>query len=266
MTDRQLLPILEFTATGIQACELCVIRETGLHIAVNGRPLVRLACTGKCPEYLTAGFLFSCGVINAAADIIDLRVSERDDELYASVTVNSTFSLPQQTVTSGLGRSFQPQVADLDPLPAPSAPLWTLPRIQELSVELNNRCDLYRLTRGCHNASLCNATGIALFREDIGRHNAIDSIVGQCLLEGLNTNDCMILSTGRIASEIVQKVVRAGIPLIVSGAVATDMAVAAAKRLGLALVGNAKAETLWIYNNNGILRLPNSDVTSAGRC
>jgi FdhD protein len=119
--------------------------------------------------------------------------------------------------------------------------------------ELHARSTLYRLTRGCHNSSLCTAEDMLLFRSDIGRHNAIDTIVGQCLLENIGLRDKMIVSTGRIASEIVHKAVRAGIGVYVSVAVATSQAVETAKRYDLTLIGNATEDTFWVYNDPGRL-------------
>lgn len=255
MIGAHTLDILEFTDGRVTPRALAVIREIGLTVVVNQIPLVRLACTGKWPAYLAAGFLFSCGVVNAADDILDLTVAETPDGYEAAVRVRDAVALPTQTVTSGLGRNYQIATSDQRVITPPVGPLWSPTRLMELTQELNSRCELYRLTRGCHNASLCDEHGIVLFREDIGRHNAIDTIVGQCLLEGRDTSRSLILSTGRIASEIVQKVVRANIPLLVSTAVATGLAVQTARLHRLGLVGNIRSESLWIYHDNGILDL-----------
>jgi FdhD protein len=90
-----------------------------------------------------------------------------------------------------------------------------------------------------------------LFREDIGRHNAIDMLCGQCFLDNVPVDDKMIVSTGRVASEILLKVVRIGVPIMVSTAVATNFSVELARKTGITLVGNVKDDSFWVYNDNG---------------
>jgi FdhD protein len=120
-----------------------------------------------------------------------------------------------------------------------------------LAGELKHRSTLYGRTRGCHNSSLCSPQEMLIFREDIGRHNAIDMIVGQCFLEGLDTSDKMIVSTGRVASEILLKTVRIGVSVLASTAVATSFSVELARKIGLTLIGNIKADSFWVYNDPG---------------
>jgi FdhD protein len=90
-----------------------------------------------------------------------------------------------------------------------------------------------------------------LFREDIGRHNAIDMLCGQCFLDDVAVDDKMIVSTGRIASEILLKVVRIGVPVLASTAVATSFSVELARKTGITLIGNIRDDSFWVYNDNG---------------
>jgi FdhD protein len=124
-------------------------------------------------------------------------------------------------------------------------------QILALAAELKTRSTLYNRTRGCHNSSLCTPSEMLLFREDIGRHNAIDMIVGQCFLDSVATEDKMIVSTGRVASEILLKTVRIGVSLLASTAVATSFSVELARTIGLTLIGNIKADSFWVYNDPG---------------
>jgi FdhD protein len=123
--------------------------------------------------------------------------------------------------------------------------------ILALARELHERSTLYNLTRGCHNSSLCTPNEMLLFREDIGRHNAIDMICGQCFLDDVAVDDKMIVSTGRIASEILLKVARIGIPVLASTAVATSFSVELARKIGITLIGNIKDDRFWVYNDSG---------------
>lgn len=254
--DRREIQIVEYTGVPVNRT-IFAIRETSLHIFINDLPLVRLACTGKYPAYLAVGFLFSCGVIESAADIDGLDIVNNGEEgLEARLRLHRNLTLPTRTVTSGLGSTFQMPKTDIAPLPAPAKPgYFAAETIMRLSGELEERANLYHITRGCHNSSLCSNDSMLLYREDIGRHNAIDTLVGQCLLEERDTSTIMILSTGRIASEIVQKVVRARIPVLASTAAATSIAVENARAFGLTLMGKTSPKGMWIYNNTGCLRM-----------
>jgi len=238
-----------FRPLGIRA-----IRESVLRILVNGWEAARLMCTGSSLRCLAAGYLLTCGLIQTRADILELAVEEGQDAFLARVRLRE--SPPAElgvSITSGLGREIRP--ANMRPPAAlPEKKAWLPPQsIIDLAQELERRSTLYRLTHGCHNASLCTATGMLVFCSDIGRHNAIDAIVGQCLLEAMSTTDKMIVTTGRIASEIVHKALRAGIPALASTAVATSLAVDMARKSGLTLIGNVTDTGFWVYNDPGRL-------------
>jgi FdhD protein len=258
MDDSIRYDILAYEGGALAPRSVAAIRETVLTIRVQGRGAVSLLCTGKEPRFLAAGFLFSCGLIDAAGDIVRLDVSERGDGIEALVELRGRPGPDEgnAALTSGLGWTCRLDRDRLGPARQPAAPFLEPGALIGLAAELDARSGLYRLTRGCHNASLCTGDRMLLFREDIGRHNAIDTLIGQCLLEGIVTADKLILSTGRIASEIVQKAVRAGFPALASTAVATGAAVDAARQAGLALVGNIGKGGFWVYHDNGSLKRP----------
>lgn len=124
-------------------------------------------------------------------------------------------------------------------------------QIKQLASELNERSTLYRITRGCHNASLATPEKILIFREDIGRHNAIDMICGECFLNSITTKDKLIVTTGRIASEILLKAVRLGVTILVSGSAATRLAIDLARKVDITLVGQVRQDRMIIYNSGG---------------
>jgi len=246
--------ITAYDGNGPRAVTVTAIREVPLRILVGGRELIRLLCSGLSPRFLAAGYLFSCGVITSAADIVNLEVNEDATGIDVRVDLGrDTADLLGVDITSGLGRVVRTHTPRPRAISPPKAP-WLRPdALLSLARELHARSDLYRLTRGCHNSSLCSATAMLLFRSDIGRHNAIDTIVGQTLLEGLPVTDKLIVTTGRVASEIVQKAARAGVPVLASTAVATSLAVQSAREYGLTLIGNVTNDGFWIYNDPGRL-------------
>lgn len=245
--------VQEYENGGVSGKGLSVITETGLLLNVNGQNLVTLACTGKNLEYLAAGFLYSCGLVNSSKDILELEISEQGGSFTAEVRLAGTASLPPRTITSGLGWNYRVEGRRLKTIARPEAPAWKPESIIRLASELKSGASLYHRTRGCHNSSLCDHDKIVFYREDIGRHNAIDTIVGECLLKNIDTSAFMLLSTGRIASEIVQKAARAGVGVFASTSMATSLAIDTARKAGLTLIGNITGSGFIIYNDNGQL-------------
>lgn len=232
------------------------IREVPLTVMLNGREVVTLLCTAKYPEYLAVGFLKSDAFVSSPAQITDLTVRDEGDRLVAEVeTCHDPWKdrVMERSITSGCGKgtNFGRNVTTISKRKVGGDVRVTPDQILALAGELHERSTLYKSTRGCHNSSLCTPEEMLLFREDIGRHNAIDMICGQCFLDDVAVDDKMIVSTGRIASEILLKVARIGIPVLASTAVATSFSVELARKIGITLIGNIRDDSFWVYNDNG---------------
>jgi len=257
MPDALPFAITEYGPAGRRPLDIEAIRETPLTIILNGREVVTLLCSARHPRRLAVGFLKSDGLLTSPDQLAGVDIDDDGARITAHVTVRHDPWAGgrdiRRSITSGCGKgtSFDHNVetasrrriaADLRVTPA---------QILALAAELKARSTLYGRTRGCHNASLCTPSEMLIFREDIGRHNAIDMIAGECFLEGIGTADKLIVSTGRVASEILLKCVRIGAPVLASTAVATSFSVELARRVGLTLIGNVTAEGFWIYNDPG---------------
>lgn len=257
MTDSFPYEILEYSATGRKTVSIEAIREVPLTIFLNGREVVTLLCTGKYPRHLAVGFLKSDALITDPAQLLTVDIADEQERITAKVTVShdpwADGRTIQRSITSGCGKgtNFDRNVATISKRRVESGLRVTPAQILALAAELKNRSTLYGRTRGCHNSSLCTPQKMLLFREDIGRHNAIDMIVGECFLTGMPTEDKMIVSTGRVASEILLKTVRIGVSLLASTAVATSFSVQLARTIGMTLIGNIKADSFWVYNDPG---------------
>ena len=253
-------------------------REQTLTMHVNGVPFVRVACSGQHLRYLVPGFLYSCGVIESLHDLAGVDVTPlsaaasgatspdgaeevRVDVLLrgacCSKAVGSTEqAAPRLTITSAMGWNIPLSARKLRRMPRAEVPSWDPRVILRAAQELEERSEVFHQTGGCHNAALLNRQGMVFYCLDIGRHNAIDTLVGYMLVEGLNPADHMIISSGRIASEIAQKAVRAGVPVFASLSRAMSRAVDMARATGLTLLGNVKSGSMHIYHENGQLVLP----------
>lgn len=256
MPDHFPAPVAEYAAGRFEPRTLQAVREVPLTIRVNGRELVTLLCTGKTPELLAVGFCRSDGLLDDPGQIVDLRVQDLQDRIEAHLSTRHdpwAGRTVERTITSGCGKgtSFSRTVEAVSRLRLTGGPRVEPAQILALMAELRRRSTLHALTRGCHNSSLCTPERMLVFREDIGRHNAIDMIGGQCLLEGVPTADKLIVSTGRVASEILLKVARMGIGMLVSTSAATSLAVELARQVNLTLVGRTHADGFCVYHSGG---------------
>ena len=115
--------------------------------------------------------------------------------------------------------------------------------------QLQEQMELYQLYGGVHASALCDAKSLLVVAEDIGRHNTLDKIQGECLLNGLSTKDRLLLSTGRVSSEMLLKAAKMQAPVVVSRHSITGSAVSLARELGIALVGHARGSRLSVYSH-----------------
>ncbi len=231
------------------------VRETALTVLVNGQAVATLPCSPYKLEHLAVGFLLAEGVVTNAKQIksVALRNEKRlrvDVELAGKLNLPNDFFY-RRLIGSGCGRVsafFTPLERKGEKAVAGGMKV-SAESIIKLVSDLQEMSVLYRKTGGVHSAALCTAQGIAVFAEDIGRHNAFDKIFGECLVKGISTDDKLMVTSGRISSEIVTKVIRRKTPLVVSRAAATDLAVEMAEKAGVTLVGFVRGRRMNIYTH-----------------
>jgi FdhD protein len=230
-----------------------VAREFPLTVILNDRELVTLLCSPAELKHLAIGFLFSEGLILAKGDLKKVTVDEtrgvvRVETAGATGQADEVF---RRFISSGCGRgaSFY-SAADATGMEKIDSAIRVSPaEIGSLVREFQRRSDLYRATGGVHSAALCDTSGILVFAQDVGRHNAVDKIFGRCLLEDIPTEDCLVVTSGRISSEILLKVARRRIPLIASKSAPTDLGVKLASDLGITLLGFVRGKRMNVYAN-----------------
>ncbi|HOP86008.1 MAG TPA: formate dehydrogenase accessory sulfurtransferase FdhD [Syntrophorhabdaceae bacterium] len=220
--------------------------ERELTIKVNLNDFVTILCTPIKLNYLVIGFLYSEGVITGIGEIAMLRVC--DDETEADVRLaRSDFDLPKRKrLTSGCGggpsfvTSAQKVESELEISPN---------QIMLFMKQLQEYMDLYVTSGGLHASALADRNKVIMVAEDIGRHNTVDKILGECLFNGISTENCVLISTGRISSEMLLKAARMGVPVVVSRHSPTGTAVKLADELGIALVGRVRGKSLSVYSH-----------------
>jgi FdhD protein len=122
--------------------------------------------------------------------------------------------------------------------------------------QLNKKAELYRFCGGVHTSALCNNNSLLVVAEDIGRHNTLDKIMGECLLSKSTTTDMVLLTTGRISSEMLAKAARMETPIVISRSSPTDRSISLALELGITLIGYVRGNRLSVYSHEERLLAP----------
>lgn len=235
------------------AASIAVVRERMVEIVLDGRPVVRIACTGEHLEELAAGFLRSEGVVRGREDIRGLRVTAGGSRVDVRTAAGKGRRAPGKTSGRTLASSGARGTAvDDDPGAGlrkrfVGGPVLTPRNVLRLMRGLLRSARLHDATRGTHCSALATPQRIVVAREDIGRHNTLDMLGGHALLEGLSPDDKVVLTTGRVSAEIVQKIRIMGVPVIISHSAPTSRAVELAAESGVTLIGYVRNGRMRIY-------------------
>jgi len=223
-----------------------VVREQPLTVYVNGERFLTLLCSPFDLEPLVLGYLWMEKVIAGLDEVAALEVSEVDGR--AEVMLTRPVTLPTERIlTSGCGGGITFRI---DPRLFPRVRSTLKVKPEALAARLHDLlrdARHYHASRGIHGAALADADRVLLIAEDVGRHNAVDKLKGLALLRGLPTDDRILLSTGRVSSEMLLKAARMGVPLIASRTSPTEMAVALAEQLGITVAGYVRGDGLNLY-------------------
>ncbi|MBS4023826.1 MAG: formate dehydrogenase accessory sulfurtransferase FdhD [Dethiobacter sp.] len=229
-----------------------VVVEAPLTIYLNGQEFVTLLCTPELTDMLAVGFLRSEGIIGDFSEIKTLKDDRENGFVFVETGGEKLAEklYGKRTITSGCGKGtvFFSVLDSLKSKPVSSPLTVTYKQVLELMGGLQENADLFRLTGGIHSAALCIPDKILYFCEDIGRHNAVDKILGLCLKENVPLNDKILVTSGRISSEILVKTAKIGIPILVSRSAPTTLSIELAEKLGITLIGFVRGRRFNVYS------------------
>ena len=229
-----------------------VAEEVPVTIFAAGEELATLLASPSDLDELAVGFLHSSGLIEGFAAIEDVRVDERQWCVRVALRGGARVDpelLTRRLFTPGCGRGtlFYSR-ADIAHTAARGEVRLDREALLAMMSEFQKSSPEFQDTGGVHSAALAAATGILFVREDIGRHNAVDKVVGRALMQGIPLEDKIILSSGRISSEIVMKVRKTAISTVVSRSAPTNQAVRHARVADITLVGFARGRRMNVYS------------------
>jgi len=228
-----------------------IIREIPLEIVLNGEPIATIACSGRYAAELAVGFLRSEGLLAAKEEIATIKTAMKGRRVQISTKTPVTLNRSgHKTIASSGARGIMEHPEAPGVHGKAKAPMMLTPEtVFKLMDELMQKATLHDSTGGTHSAALATRDGLTAVREDIGRHNAIDMLGGYALLEKMDCTDKIIVRTGRVSSEIVHKIRRLGIPVVISISVPTTMAVTLAAEAGITLIGAVRDRKFIVYSH-----------------
>lgn len=249
-----------------------VIAETPWALFINGREWLTFMCSPVGLHHLALGFMLSEGLIGGLGDLWRMKVFLDADRVYmlfpeaglngelhmrtceegvGSIDVRLRGQPPtrgeKRIITSGCGGGVT-----FDDLSGGRPPLSSKLRTSAAQIfglmrELNQAAGLYRASRGVHTSALADGDELLLVAEDVGRHNTLDKLRGAAALEDLPTRDRILVSSGRISSEMITKARKMEVPLVISRTSPTAMSIRLAQSWDITLVGYVRAHALRVY-------------------
>ena len=223
-----------------------VIQEAFVSLFVNGQELATIAATPVHLDWLAVGFLANEGLVASADEVRAAHVCPSG--LCVDVWLTHAIEPPRKRIlTSGCGGGVtfddlsrvQPPIEADGPMPAA--------QLANLMDQLYSTAQLYRRTRGVHTSALFRDMTLLSLAEDVGRHNTLDKVRGDCLLRGVETRGGVLLSTGRISSEMMSKAARMGCPIVASRTSPTSLSVSLARAWNITLVGYLRRGQMSVY-------------------
>jgi len=235
-----------------------VVTETPIRITINETNYATIFCTPTDLRELVTGHLLSEGLVDSYEEITSVKIEE---SLQCRVTIASEKSVQEKLamitpftriITSGCGAEIPWPFTKLkDRLgfrKVTSKLETTADRILGAVRNLNARASIYRQTGGVHASALFSEDGVELaFAEDVGRHNAIDKVIGIAEERNLKLDKIFAVSTGRLSGDIVLKIARVGIPIVASISSVLSSGVEVAKATGVTLIGFARGNKMNVY-------------------
>ena len=241
-----------------------ILVETPIDLIVNSEPLVNIICLPKDLEELAIGFLFSIGIINSIDDIKEIRVNEIENQIYVDLKDSINFKAENLEInpvgrvidtSCGISSPWRDRIKktldyEKDVLPLKDDIKITPDIIFSAIKEIYKKMNLYRETGGCHGSAIFNLDGKLLsLKEDIGRHNAIDKVFGDMIINKKSFDKVFLTSSGRLTGDCVLKAVRAKIPIVASVSAAVESGIRLAFAYGITLIGFVRGSRMNIYTH-----------------
>ncbi|MBY7803932.1 formate dehydrogenase accessory sulfurtransferase FdhD [Vibrio fluvialis] len=226
--------------------------ERPLTVLLNWKEIVTLMTLGSRPEVLVLGYLKNQSFISDP-QALDSVIIDWETNSAAVVTKENIDhlepALKKKTVTSGCGQGtmYGNVMKQLENYQVPQRPIKQS-QIYTALEALTHYNDTYKKAGAVHGCAVCQGDQVLSFVEDVGRHNAVDTLAGEMWLNGMSGEDKIFYTTGRLTSEMVIKVAQMGIPVLLSRSGVTQMGLELAHRFGIITIARAKGLRFQVYS------------------
>jgi len=240
-----------------------VLIESAINLIVNSKSIVSIICLPTDLKELAVGFLFSIGIINSYKDIKELSINELEgniiiklhenkdfnsDEFEKNVfnrVIDTTCGIPspwRNLIKSKIKEAKDSKISDMENIVDSKIIFSSIVKMQKNTI-------LFRETGGCHGAAIFDLDGnLISIKEDIGRHNAIDKVIGELLINGEIFSNKILTTTGRLTGDSILKAARASIPIVASLSAAVESGIRIAFAYGITLIGFVRGSSMNIYS------------------
>ncbi|MFT9488238.1 formate dehydrogenase accessory sulfurtransferase FdhD [Tepidibacillus infernus] len=246
--------IIQYHEQQWQEVEDEIAYEMPLTIFLNGEEFATIICSPSHLEEMIIGFLASEGVIRFIEEVISITIIESKGFAYVEIKNKPKFSphdYIKRFIGSCCGKSrnfyFENDVKTAKTINS-NLKITIEDSIQMMN-HLHESSTIFKETGGVHNAALCSLDGEMIFRTDIGRHNALDKLYGYSIKNGINLGNKLIAFSGRISSEVLIKVSKIGVGILLSKAAPTHLALQLAEELNITTIGFIRGDHLNIYTH-----------------
>ncbi|MBS7627822.1 formate dehydrogenase accessory sulfurtransferase FdhD [Candidatus Bathyarchaeota archaeon] len=238
--------------------------EAPISLYINGIRWANLMATPTMLKELTLGYALSEGLLRNLSELRSVRVEDNAVKLEAKINIDLNRRLQRVWnsdcvgILSTLRNSMDKGSEILDRLKVPLVSSGYAVKGSELlkmASELNLRSDTFKATGGVHSAALFQRGHLVAFAEDVGRHNAIDKVLGAGALSNVDFQNTVLISSGRLGGEMVIKAARLGIPIVASISAPLLSGIMVAEKAGITLLGFVRGLRLNVYSHPGRILL-----------
>lgn len=250
-----------------------ILKEHILSIYVNGKRYVNLVCTNKNLYELVIGNLFTENIINDISDIKNIEIYKESGKAFIEldnddVFINTGDSIETvRTLTTACGKQYSIayylfNAIEMEQLTNDYKVCYKT--VLEKMREFQHSSDLYKTTRGIHSCGLYSGSELLYLMEDIGRHNTVDKILGYAMSNKIDLSETLLITSGRVSSDMLTKVIKARIPILVARSIATDSAIAMAKKYNVTLIGYVRDKSMIVYTGDDRVLYKDDQMQGSG--
>lgn len=222
--------------------------EQAVTLIVNGKPWFDMLCSPDMVAELAVGFLFNENLISSASDVTRVYVCDTND--FVEVDTRAPLSKPSTWIkTTGCGGGLTSQQLDQDENSTLNQVALTADTISNLLKQFMEAQDVQTTSRGVHCSAISDGKRILVLADDIGRHNTLDKLAGFILLKDPSLEPSIVLTSGRISSEMLQKALRIGVSVVISLTSPNLHTIQLAEEMGLTLIGYARGSRFNVYSH-----------------